>query len=128
MGSTFLVLSLAAAFGNLRFWFGITHPLSTSWIVCFLFLRGISNESVRLFISELSQYLRLSLRIRFSSRPSKDPEKPLIADFAKKTIKTKEGKKLNFYFFLTKLFNDPRFYIELYVPKDIETFKYFQDR
>ena len=55
-------------------------------------------------------------------------ERPLIADFSKKTIKAKEGKKLNFYFFLTQLFNDPRFYIELYVPKDIETYKYFQGK
>jgi hypothetical protein len=39
-----------------------------------------------------------------------------------------DGKTLDLYFFLVPVFKDPRFDIEFYVPANLESYKYFEEK
>lgn len=67
-------------------------------------------------------FRELWLEIQSNSENKSD-----IVDFSNKTLELRDGKHLNFYFFIMPIFGDPRFFVELYVPKDIETYKYFNN-
>ncbi len=54
--------------------------------------------------------------------------KPDVLNFGYKEVKSDIETLLKFYFFSVPVFRDPRFSVELYVPKDIETFQHYQNK
>jgi transcriptional regulator with XRE-family HTH domain len=51
-----------------------------------------------------------------------------ILNFSMKSLKTKTGEELQFYVFLTPVYADPRFILELHVPANKKTLEYFEDQ